>query len=153
QRFGGAVIDVSGFIFLAQLNVEIRQFGLGGGVLGIKFQYLLKQAGCLVVITRLEELVRHLHVVAAGIVEKALLGIEFGQLDDCVRRHRGQLGQLLVDGNGFYSEAVLGVLVAYPLEVFAGSFVLAHPGIEVSNGIEDRQVLGVLFNDFFVFDN
>ena len=91
--------------------------------------------------------------MTAGIVEKPLLSIKLRQLDKSFRRDGGQAAQFFVDRNGLYSEAILGILIADSLEILAGFFVLADPGVEIANRIEDRQVFGVLFDDLFVFSN
>src|SRR5579872_4769543 len=98
-------------------------------------------------------MVGHLHVVDAGVIVQALLAVEFRQLGGVLRVIRADLGQLLVNGNGFNGKAILCVLVADFLEVIGGLIVVAHARVEVPNRIQDRQVLGVFFNDLFVFRN
>ncbi len=105
------------------------------------------------VVTGLEQMVRHLHVLGARVIEEALLGIKFGQLDARIDGAGIQIGELLVDGNGFYCEAVLRILVADFLEIYASLVVLTQTGMEVANRVEDSQVLGVLFDHLFVLGN
>jgi len=84
------------------------------------------------------------------IIKETLLTVEFRQLGNVFRVVGPKLGQLLVNGDCLYGEAVLGVLVAYFLEIIGSVVVLAEPGVEVANSVQDRQVLGVFPDNFFI---
>src|SRR6266567_789164 len=86
----------------------------------------------------------------ARIIKETLLTIEFRQLGNVFRVVGSKLGQLLVNGDCLYGEAVLGVLVANFLEIVGSVVVLAEPGVEVANSVQDRQVLGVFPDNFFI---
>ena len=98
-------------------------------------------------------MIGYLHVLAAGIVEQALGRIQLCQLGNGFRRGGIQLGQLLINGNGFYGEAILGILVAYALEIIAGPVILPHPGIKIANGVKDGKILRIFPDDLFVLSN
>ena len=89
----------------------------------------------------------------ASVIEKALLAIEFGQLGCILGVVRADLGQLLVNRNGFNGKAVLRVLVADFLEVIRGLIVVADARVKVPDGVQHRQVLGIFLDDLFVFGN
>jgi hypothetical protein len=98
-------------------------------------------------------MVSHLHIVDAGVIVETLLAVEFRQLGAVLSVKRPNLGQLLVNRDGFNGKAILRVLVANFLEVLRGLIVVADARVEVPNRIQDREVLGVFFNDLFVFGN
>ena len=94
-----------------------------------------------------------LHVLAAGVVEQALLGVQLCQFGNDFCGGRAELGQLLVNGNGFYGKTVLRILVPDSLEVLAGFLILSYPGVEVANSIEDSKIFRIFLDDLFVFGN
>src|SRR6267142_4162355 len=98
-------------------------------------------------------MVGHLHVVDTGVIVEALLAIEFRQFGGVLGVIRPNLGQLLVNCNGFNGKAILRVLISNSLEVICGLVVVAHARTEVPNRIQDRQVLGVFLDDLLVFRN
>ena len=86
-----------------------------------------------------------------GVVVQALLGVELGQLLQALGGVGIQLGDLFVDRDGFYGEAFGGVDVAHPLEEDRRLVVVAHPRVQVADGVQDGQVLGVFLDYLFVF--
>src|SRR5262249_17442956 len=58
--------------------------------------------------------------------------------------------ELLVHGDGFDRKAILRIGFAYLLEVLGSLFVVADPGAEIADRVQDGQILGVLFDDLFI---
>src|ERR1041385_8136222 len=98
-------------------------------------------------------MVGHLHVMDAGVILESLLAIKFRQLGAVFRVKGADLGQLLVNGNGFNGKAILRVLVANFFEVIRGLVVVSNACVKVPNRVQDGQVLGILLNYLLVFRN
>ncbi len=107
--------NLPGFCFLAQTNVNFRQPGAHGDILGIHFQSLLENSHRLLELPITQKFFRHLQVLRPRVVEKTLLGIKLGQPQRAFQR-RLQLSQLLVHRDGFYREALRGIGIADALE-------------------------------------
>ncbi len=153
QRLRRAVIDVAGLVLFSQLDIKVRQLGLRGGVFRIEFQYFLEDLGRAGIVAGLQELVGDLHILGARVVEEALLSVKLRQFGQAIGGAGIEFGELPVNGNGFDGKAILRILVADFLEVSTGLVILADTGVEVADGVQDREVLGVLFDDLFVFGN
>ena len=149
QAFGGGGENLPGFRFLFEADVDFGQPGPHGDVFRIHFQSLLEDSHCLLQFAGTQKFFRYLQILRAGIVEKSLLGVEFGQSQHALQG-RLQLGELLVHGDGFDGEALRGVGVAHALERFDGLVALAETGVEIANGVGDSEFLGVSLENFFV---
>src|SRR5579863_1251466 len=152
QSLGCRREDLPGFCLLAEADINLGQPCPHGNVFGIHFQSLLEDPYCLFQLTFTQKFFRHLQILSAGIIEKTLLGIKFGQPEHALQR-RLQLAQLLVHGNRFDGEALRSVSVANTLEAFHGLFGIAETRVEVAHGIHYREILGVGFENFFVLSN
>src|SRR6185369_5320992 len=62
-------------------------------------------------------------------------------------------GELLVHGDGFHGEALSGVGVANALEALNRLIVLAKASVKIADGVADRQIFGICFEDFLVLSN
>src|SRR5437763_4743646 len=51
KRFSGAVVNVPGLFLLAQLDVEVGKFRLGGSVFRVELQDFLEDFSCLAVVS------------------------------------------------------------------------------------------------------
>ena len=90
-----------------------------------------------------------MQVLRAGVVEQALLGIEFCKFQQALKR-RLELANLLVHRDGLDRETLAGIGIAYRLETSRSFVGFAEAGIEIADGVGDRQVLGIMLEDFFV---
>ena len=68
------------FGFLSHADVKFRQLDPHGRIFRIHFQDLLEDAHRILKLTRLCKFVRHLQILGAGVIEKALLRVKFRQL-------------------------------------------------------------------------
>ena len=147
QAFGGGGENLPGFGLLAEANIDFRQLDPHGAVFRIHFQNLLEDADCVFEFAGFQEFFRDLQVLGAGVVEQALLGVEFGQLQQALEG-RLELADLLVHRDGLDREALAGIGIAYSLEAFGSFVALAEAGVEVADGVGDRQVLGSFLRTF-----
>ena len=150
QRLRRLQENIAGIVLAPQLDVQVRQLALHGGVFRIQLQNFLEDSRRLFQVVGLHEGVGHGHVLGAGVVVEALLGVELGQLQDAVSRAGIELGYLFIYGDGFDRETFGAVNVAYFFEVDRGLVVVADARVQVPNGVEDSQVLGVFLDDLFV---
>ena len=78
-----------------------------------------------------------------------MLAVEFGQLQQALKR-RLELANLLVHGDGLDREALAGIGIANRFKTLDRFVGLAQTRVEIANGIVDRQVLGIILEDFLV---
>ena len=90
-------------------------------------------------------------VLRACVVIQALLRVKFGKTNKRIGAWRPELGQLLVHSDGLHHKAVRRVHVSYFSEVIGGPIGLPETGIKIPDGVEHREVLGILLGDLFVF--
>ena len=119
---------------------------------GAHLQSLLEDPDSLLELPGTEKLFRHLQILGAGVIEQALLRVEFRQPQHAFQRGL-DLAQLLVHGDGFDRKALGGVGIAYTLEAIHRLFTFAETSVEVPHGIGNREVLGVCLEDLFVFSD
>ena len=91
-------------------------------------------------------------VLGAGVIEKALLGVEFRQLQQALERGL-ELADLLVHRDGLDRETLAGIGIAYRLETFGGFVGFAEAGVEIADGVGDGQILGIVLEDLFVLSD
>src|SRR4029077_1593056 len=103
---------------------------------------IIQLAGC-------QEFLGHVQVLRTGIIEESLLSVEFGQLQHALKG-RLELADFLVHGDGLDRETLIGIGIAHGLEALGGFVDFAETGIEIADGIGDREVLGIGFEDLFV---
>ena len=152
QAFSRGGENLPGFGFLAQANVDFGQADAHSTVFRIHLQNFLEDADGIFEFAGLQEFFRDLQVLRAGVIEQALLRVEFSQLQQALKR-RLELADFLVHRDGFDGETLAGVGVAYGLEA-VGSFVdFAEARIEVTHGVGDGEVLRVILENFFVLRN
>ena len=91
-----------------------------------------------------------MQILSAGIIEQALLGVEFGQTQ---HRFRGdlQLAQLLVHSDGFNGETLRRISLANIFETLDSLLLLTAAGVEIANGVQYGKVFGIGFQNLFVF--
>ena len=150
ERIGAAEEHVAGFITIADALVEIGQLVLHGRILGIEFEHALEDASGIVQLVAAHVLVGDDEVLLASVGVEALLGIEFGEALDAVVGAGIELGELLVHGDGFDREAIGRITVADFLEILGCLIDKTNTGVEVTDGVEHRQVLGVRLDDLLV---
>ncbi len=99
-----------------------------------------------------QEFFGNLQVLGAGIIEQALLGVEFRELQNAFER-RLQLADLLVHRDALDGETLRGIGIANLLEA-VGRFVdFPDARVEITHGVQHGQVLGVSLKDLFVLGN
>ena len=93
-----------------------------------------------------------MQILSPGIVEQTLLRVKLSQPKHAVQRGL-KLGELLVHGDGFDSEALGGVGVANAFETVNRLVDLAQASVEVAHGVRNGEVLGISFEDLFVLSD
>src|SRR5579862_6485589 len=149
HALGGGGENLPGFRLLAETHINFRQLDPHLAVFWIHFQNLLEDSDRIVEFAGFEEFFRDLQVLRAGVVEQALLGVEFGQLQQALER-RLELADLLVHRDGLDRETLAGIGIAHSFETLRGLVALAVAGVEVTNGVVDRQVFGVVLENLLV---
>ncbi len=152
QSLGSSGEDLPGFVLLAQADINFRQADAHGRIFRIHFQNLLEDADGVVQFAGLQEFFRDLQVLGAGIVEESLLGVEFGQFQHALER-RLELADLLVHGDGLDRETLVGIGIAYSFEAFGSFAGFPEAGVEIADGVGDREILGICFEDLFVLSD
>ncbi len=152
ESFSGGGKNLPGIIFLAEADVDFRQADPHGGIFRIHFQNFLEDADGVVELAGFQEFFCDLQVLGAGIVEEALLSVEFGQLQHALKR-RLELADFFVHGDGFDRETLRGIGIAYGLETFGGFIGIAEAGVKVADGVGDGEVFGVGLDDLFVLND
>ena len=149
QAFGGGGENLPGFGLLAQADIDFRQANPHGAVFRIHLQNLLEDADRVLEFAGFQEFFGDLQVLGAGVVEQALLGVEFGQFQQALERGL-ELADLLVHRDGLDRESLAGIGIADSLEAFGGFVGFAEAGVEVADGVGDGQVLGIVLEDLLV---
>ncbi len=149
QAFGGGGENLPGIVLLAQANVDFRQANPHAAVFRIHLHNLLEDADRVIELTSFQEFFRDLQILGAGVIEQALLAVEFRELQQALER-RLELADLLVHRDGLDRETLAGIGIAYSLETYGGFIGFAEAGVEIADGVGDGQVLGVVLEDFFV---
>ena len=153
QGLGRAEEDFLGFVLLAHAYVKVGQARLHGDVFGIEFQHFLEDRDGGIQVVGLGVMFRNQEILLARITEQILLGIEFGQAADFVYAGGIDLGDFLVQRDRFDSESFRGVGFPDFLEVRCRPVWISHSRIQVAQGIQNGQVLGVVLQDLFVVIN
>ncbi len=88
-----------------------------------------------------------------GFAEDTLLHVELGELLDRTRFLRRQLGDLLVDRDGFGDKAVGEIDLREPLEILQGLEGVTLPHKQVADGHQRDLILGLVLQNLNVFLN
>ncbi len=81
-----------------------------------------------------------------------MLAVQLREFEQAFKRWL-ELADLLVHRDGLDRETLAGIGIAYCLET-SGSFIgLPEAGVEIPDGVGDRQVLGIILEDFFVLSD
>jgi len=99
-----------------------------------------------------QEFVGHLQILCAGIIEETLLSVKLCQLQHALKR-RLELADLLVHGDSLDRESLGGIGIAHTLKTVRGLVVIAHAGVEVSNRVTHREILGIILEDLVVLSD
>ena len=111
--------------FLSQPDVDLGQLDPHRHIFRIHFEDLLEKPHRLIKIAILHEVFGDLQILRAGVVEQALLRVEFRQFQRSIHA-RLELGDLLVHGNALDREALGGIGIAHRLEAFDGFGAVAQ---------------------------
>jgi hypothetical protein len=144
--------NLPGFIFLSQADIDLGQADPHGGVFRIHFQNLLEDADGVFQCARFQEFFGHLQVLGARVVEESLLGIKLRQLQHALKR-RLELANLLVHGDRLDRETLVGIGIAYSLEALGGFVDLPEAGVEIADGVSDREILGISLENLLVLSD
>ena len=93
----------------------------------------------------------HLEIVAPGVSQQPLHGIQLAQLQQGRYGLRVNLGDPLVNGDGPGQETICYILLREKMEAFQGFLVIPSAKVQVPHGIEGHQVRGVLLDNLVVF--
>ena len=80
------------------------------------------------------------------------MSVKLCQLQHALKR-RLELADLLVHGDSLDRESLGGIGIAHTLKTGRGLVVIAHAGVEVSNGVTHREILGIILEDLVVLSD
>ena len=143
QALGGGCENLPRVVLLAQANIHFRQADPHVAVVRIHLENLLEDADGILQFATLQKFLGDLQVLRARVVEQALLAVEFGQLQQALKRGL-ELADLFVHRDGLDREALAGIGIAHGFEAIHGSFGFAEARIEIADGDGNRQVFGVV---------
>ena len=150
QRLGCRAENFPRFLLFAQLDVNLGEFDPHRHVLRVHFKNLLEQAHRLLQVPALHEFFGHLQILRPGIIEEALLGVEFRQLQRSIHA-RLELGDLLVHSNALDRKTLGGIRIADRFETLDRLFGIAQPRVQIANRIGNCKILFIVLADLLVF--
>ena len=83
-------------------------------------------------------------------IEGDLCGVELRELQHAIQAGL-ELGNFLVQRDAFDGKALGGVRITHALKARDSLLGIAETGVQISNGIVDGEILGIVLQDLLVF--